>query len=184
MLTIKKIIKNWLFSVRQLLKSRMLHWTRLLVPNPTAGTEPDCWYRTLSSITHPTHYNQIITHNCFFLWQSTKDGSREEDSQLQAESNVHVDDSSCFTSLSPVHCSPLCLCSPQCHALPQRDGLPGLLHCRRSEWCWLRSVHPLVPPLHPRVLHLLVPARLQGFQVRWFSSVVLKYSQVCITDRM
>ena len=65
------------------------------------------------------------------------------------------------------------LCSPQRHSLPQRAGLPGLLHCRLSVRCWLWSVHPLVYRLHPRVLHLLVQACLQGVQVHRFTDISL-----------
>lgn len=63
-----------------------------------------------------------------------------------------------------------CSSSPQRHAVPQRVGLPGLFHCKCCECRRLRSVHPLVHPLHSSVLCLLVPARLQGLQVHCFWS--------------
>lgn len=71
--------------------------------------------------------------------------------------------------------------SPQLHSVPQCVGMPGLLHCRPQERGRLRSLHPLVHPLHPSGLRLLVPTRLQSLQVSRPSSALI--SLTCFTNR-
>lgn len=78
----------------------------------------------------------------------------------------------CVHDVQP--CGSACVSSPQLHSVPQRAGLPGVLQHKLRPRRWLRSVHPLVRPLHSAVVRLLVPACLQGLQVRCVWSCLLR----------